>query len=366
VRPPAASAVRAITVPAGTPTVSIIIPVRNEERFIEACLASVLAQDYPADRVEILLVDGMSTDRTRELAAAVLAERIADGSAHILDNPRGIAPTAMNIGISTSKQDVIVRVDGHTTLPPDYVRRCVEVLQETGSQCVGGAIRTLGSGAVGRAIAAAQSSRFGVGGVAFRTGRSTAGPVDTVPFGAYPREVFARIGDFDAELVRSQDDELNFRLQQAGGTVWYDPAICTDYFANRSLRRFWRQYFQYGEYKVRVAQKRNGFASVRHVVPATFVAATAASLLLAVARREPRWALTVLGPYAIANGAASIAAARRTQAHPARVAVAFTVLHTSYGTGFLSGVWRWRRGRSEAMKSTNAATTSYTRSAASR
>jgi succinoglycan biosynthesis protein ExoA len=344
VRPPAASTVASITVPAGTPTVSIVIPVRGEERFIEACLESVLAQDYPADRVEILLVDGRSTDRTRELAAAVLADRIADGSARILDNSRGIASTAMNIGIGASTGEVIVRADGHTVLPPDYVRRSVEVLQETGSQCVGGAIRTLGSGAVGRAIAAAQSSRFGVGDVAFRTGRGTAGPVDTVPFGAWPRGVFACIGEFDTELVRNQDDELNFRIRQAGGTVWYDPTICTDYFATPSLRRFWRQYFQYGEYKIMVARKRNGFASVRHVVPATFVVATAASLLVAIARRDPRWAFAVLGPYVAANGAASIAAARRTQAHPARVAVAFAVVHASYGTGFLSGLWRWWRG----------------------
>jgi glycosyltransferase involved in cell wall biosynthesis len=339
-----AATVGEVTLPPGTPTVSVVVPVRDEERFIEACLASVLAQDYPADRVEILVVDGMSTDRTRELAEAVLAERIADGSARILDNPQRIAPTAMNVGIGASTRDVILRVDGHTTLPTDYVRRCIEVLQTTGSQCAGGAIRTLGTGAAGRAIAAAQSSRFGVGGVAFRTGRSAAGPVDTVPFGAYPREVFAHIGDFDVELVRNQDDELNFRLTQAGGTIWFDPAICTDYFNSRSLRRFWRQYFQYGEYKIRVAQKRHGFASVRHVVPAAFVVSTAASLLVAAARRDPRWALAVLGPYAVANGAASLATARRNEAHPARVALAYAVLHTSYGVGFLSGLWRWRRG----------------------
>jgi glycosyltransferase involved in cell wall biosynthesis len=342
---PDGSSVATVTAPAGVPVVSIVIPVRDEERFIEACLESVLAQDYPADRVEILLVDGMSTDRTRELAAAVLADRTTDGRARILDNPRCIAPTAMNIGISAATGDVVVRADGHTVLPPDYVRRSVEVLQETGSQCVGGTIRTLGSGAAGRAIAAAQSSRFGVGGVAFRTGRSTAGPVDTVPFGAWPRAVFERVGAFDEELVRNQDDELNFRLVQAGGTVWFDPAIRTDYFSSSSLRRLWRQYFQYGQYKIRVAQKRMGFASVRHVVPATFVVTTAASLLIAVARRDPRWALAVLGPYAVANGAASIAATRRTSVDPGRVALAFAVLHTSYGAGFLSGIWRWRRSR---------------------
>ncbi|HLU59338.1 MAG TPA: glycosyltransferase family 2 protein [Pseudonocardia sp.] len=335
--------VGSITAPPGTPTVSLVIPVRDEERFVEACLESVLAQDYPADRLEIVLVDGRSTDRTRELAAAVLADRIAEGRAQIVDNPLGIAPTAMNLGIEASTGEVVVRADGHTALPPDYVSRSVRVLQETGAQCVGGAIRTLGTGPVGRAIAAAQSSRFGVGGVAFRTGRPTAGPVDTVPFGAWPREVFSRIGGFDPELVRNQDDELNFRLLQAGGTVWYDPGIRTDYFATPSLRRFWRQYHQYGEYKIRVAQKRGGFASPRHVVPAAFVVATAASLLVAVARRDPRWALAVLGPYAVANGAASVAVARRTGADPTRVAAAFAVLHTSYGTGFLKGLWRWRR-----------------------
>src|SRR5690349_10523036 len=243
------AAVGDVRLPAGTPTVSVVMPVRNEERFIAACLTSVLEQDYPAELVEVLVVDGMSTDRTRERAAEVLADRIAAGTASILDNPRGIAPTAMNIGISAASGDVILRVDGHTTLPPDYVSRCVKVLQETGSQNVGGAIRTLGSGAVGRAIATAQSSRFGVGGVAFRTGRSSAGPVDTVPFGAFPREVFDRIGDFDVELVRNQDDELNFRLIQAGGTVWFDPGIRTDYFSNRTLRGLWRQYFLYGKYK---------------------------------------------------------------------------------------------------------------------
>ena len=200
------------------------------------------------------------------------------------------------------------------------------------------------AGAVGRAIAAAQSSRFGVGGVAFRTGCATAGPVDTVPFGAWPRKVFACVGDFDVELVRNQDDELNFRLLQAGGTVWFDPAICTDYFCRPSLRRLWRQYFQYGEYKVRVAQKRNGFAAARHVVPAAFVLATAASLLLALARHDPRWMLATLGPYAVANGAATVETARRSRAHAGHVAVAYAVLHTSYGAGFLAGIWRWRRG----------------------
>ena len=254
------------------------------------------------------------------------------------------APGTKHAAISAASGDVIVRVDGHTVVPVDYVRRCVEVLQETRSQCVGGAWVTHGSGRVGRAIAAAQASRFGVGGVAFRVGRPQPGPVDTVPFGAYPREVFAKIGGFDPELVRNQDDELNLRLIQAGGTVWYDPVIHCDYFSRSSLRRLWRQYFEYGLFKIRVAQKRGGFSSVRHVVPAAFVTATAGSLATAAVTRKLRWAFLVLGPYLVSTGSASAITARREQVSPLLVASAYAVLHCSYGAGFLCGLWRWRRG----------------------
>ena len=340
------SAVGGIAVAAGTtPRVSIVMPIRNEALFLERSLGSVLAQDHPTHRTEIIVVDGRSTDRTKQIAADVLADFVADGGrAQILDNPDEIVPTAMNAAIAVATGDVIVRVDGHTVLPPDYVRRCVEVLQETRSQCAGGTWVTHGSGDVGRAIAAAQSSRFGVGGVAFRTGRARPGPVDTVPFGAYPREVFAHIGGFDPELVRNQDDELNLRLVQAGGIVWYDPVIHCDYFSRSTLRRLCRQYFEYGLYKIRVAQKRGGFSSVRHVVPAAFVTATASSLAVAAVTGRMRWAFAVLGPYLTAMGSASVMTARREHVNPLLVAAAYAILHSSYGTGFLCGLWRWRRG----------------------
>lgn len=328
--------------PDSRPKVSIIMPVRNEESFIGRSIASVLAQDYPASHIEVLVVDGMSTDHTRTAATSALGNLIGT-RARILDNPDAIAPTAMNIGIAAASGEVIVRVDGHAVLTPDYVRRCVEVLQETASQCAGGAWTQRASNRVGRAIAEAQSSRFGVGKVAFRTGRTQAGPVDTVPFGAYPRAVFDRIGSFDVELVRNQDDELNMRLRQAGGVVWYDPSIRLDYFGRSSFRRLWRQYYQYGAFKVRVAQKRGGFAAVRHVIPATFVVSAAGSILIALARRRPAWALSVLGPYAAANAVATVRAARRARVDPGLVAIAYGTLHIGYGVGFLSGLWRWRQ-----------------------
>lgn len=327
------------------PRVSIVMPVRNEALFIERSLRCVLGQDYPIERTEIIVVDGMSTDRTKHLADDLLRGFVeAGGQAQLIDNPEGIAPTAMNAGIAAARGDVVVRVDGHTLLPTDYVRRCVEVLQNTRSQCVGGVWVTHGSGEVGRAIAAAQSSRFGVGGVAFRVGRVEPGPVDTVPFGAYPREVFTSIGGFDPELVRNQDDELNMRLIQAGGTVWYDPIIHSDYFSRTSLRRLWRQYFEYGLFKVRVAQKRGGFTSVRHLVPAAFVAGAAGSLVAAAVTGKLRWGFLVVGPYIVAAASASVTTARRERLSAPLIAAAYAVLHVSYGTGFICGLWRWRRG----------------------
>lgn len=327
------------------PRVSVVLPIRNEAAFIGRCLQSVLDQDYPADRMEVLVVDGMSTDDTRAAVHALLRQRAADTppAVRLLDNPAVIVPAAMNLALANASGDVIVRVDGHAVLQAGYVRRCVEVLRATGSACVGGVVETVGTGAVGRAIAAAQSSRFGVGGVAFRTGRRQPGAVDTVAFGAYPRAVLAQVGGYDEELACNEDDELNFRLQQAGGRIWYDPSIRAQYFSRATLGRLWRQYYRYGLYKVLVARKRGGFASPRHLVPAVFVAATAASSLIAAARRDPRWTLPVLAPYAAALVTASYRSAQRTGCRPGLVGIAFVTLHVAYGSGFLAGLERWRR-----------------------
>lgn len=325
------------------PTVSVVVPVFDEEGFAGRCVASVLAQDYPAGLVEVLVVDGRSTDGTR--AEVLAAAAAAPDRVRLLDNPARIVPAAMNVGLAHAGGDVVVRVDGHAALPPGYVSRCVAVLAATGADCVGGVIETVSAeDGVGRAIAAAQSSRFGVGDVAFRTGRADAGPADTVPFGAYPRSVFDRIGGYDEELACNEDDELNLRLLRSGGVVWFDPSISAEYVSRPTLGGLWRQYFRYGRYKVRVAQKRGGFGAVRHVVPATFVTATALSLLLAAIRRDPRWALAVLGPYAAAMLPATAQVAHRSRVRPDGVAAAFAVLHTSYGVGFLTGAWHWRRG----------------------
>jgi succinoglycan biosynthesis protein ExoA len=325
------------------------MPIRNEARYIQCSLGAVLTQDYPLDRLEVLIVDGKSTDGTRDIVTNLeirnpkrRPEPVEGSAIRILDNPARIVPTALNIGLEHAHGDVIIRVDGHCEIATDYVRRCVEVLGETDADCVGGPTVTVGETWVARAIALAQSSFFGVGGVAFRTGRIHPGYVDTLAFGAYRREVFEHIGGFDEELVRNQDDEFNFRLIQAGGKIWLDPSIRSVYYSRASLWGLWRQYFQYGLYKVRVIQKRGAVPSWRHLVPATFVVALLGSLLLTLMTRQSLWGLGVAGPYVLANLLASLWTSRRDWRTLPILALTFATIHLAYGLGFLWGLWRWR------------------------
>lgn len=327
---------------ADLPLVSVIMPVRDEAEHLAASLGSVLAQDWPAERLEVIVVDGASTDGTPARARA-LAES-SGREVVVLDNPSRIVPVAMNLGLEHAGGSVVVRVDGHCTVPPNHVRRCVQLLEETGADCAGGVLDTRGETTMARAIAAAQSHPLGVGPVAFRTGGApdAGGPVDTLAFGAYRSDVFDRIGRFDEELVRNQDDELNLRLTRAGGTIWLDPSLVATYTSRADLRSLWRQYEGYGSWKVRVAQKHRGVASWRHLVPAAFVAGLAgAGALAAVGRTRPLAAAT--GLYAAAVVAAS-ARADHPVAVRVRMPVAFACLHLAYGVGSWRGAWRWREG----------------------
>ena len=323
-------------------SVSIIMPVYNEVDAIERSLGSVISQDYPAERLQILVADGMSDDRTRMVVERIIREN-PEHDIRLLDNLGRTAASGFNAGLSQATGDVIVRVDGHCEIAPDYLQCCLATARETGAECVGGPMDTKGANAMARAIALAQSARFGVGGVAFRTGCTAGRFVDTLAFGAYQREVFRRLGGYDEELVRNQDDEFNFRLTQAGGKIWLDPSIRSVYYSRASLRRLWRQYFQYGLYKLRVMQKRRAVPSWRHLVPAGFVVMLSISILASVLTQQPWWMLSILGPYATASLLASLHAARGDWATLPFLPLAFSVLHLSYGTGFLAGLWRWRK-----------------------
>lgn len=271
--------------------ITIIMPIRNEADHIARSLGAVLSQEYPLEKMEVLVIDGMSDDGTREIVQDIIAHTNRDGNdapkVQLLDNQLRIVPSALNIGLDHACGDVIIRVDGHCEIAPNYVSQCIKILEETGAECVGGSIRTIGTTPVGQVISMATSSIFGVGGAAFRLPNPHGKYVDTLAFGAYRRQVFEEIGGFDQELVRNQDDEFNFRLIQAGGKIWLDPSINSTYYSRASLRSLWRQYFEYGLYKVLVMTKRRGVASWRHLVPGLFVTGALFSFILALATFQP-------------------------------------------------------------------------------
>lgn len=331
------------------------MPIRNESRYIQRSLSAVMAQDYPPDRIEILVVDGMSEDGTRDIVRSMV-EGLRVGKngvfdpgtlkardVRIIDNPQRIVSTGFNIALRQARGDVVIIVGGHCELEPDYVRRCVGVLRDTSAHCVGGPMATVGETWVARGIAMALSSFFGVGGAAFRQSGKRRGYVDTVAFGAYRREVFDTIGVFDEELVRNQDDEFNFRLIQAGGRIWLDPAIRSVYLSRNNLLSLWHQYFQYGFYKVLVICKRRALPSWRHPVAGAFVLGLVGSLFVALLTGQPLWALSVAGPYAFANTLASVWTARKDIRTLPILPLANATIHLAYGLGSLLGLWRWRK-----------------------
>ena len=325
-------------------TVSILMPVRNEGRFLRHSLAAVLGQDYPKDHLEILVLDGMSTDETR---AIIRHYRADHPHVRLLNNPGHIVPTGLNIGLREAKGDIIIRVDGHTRIAPNYVSACVQALKETGADNVGGLMRGVASTPFGEAVVLATSSPFGVGNARFHYAE-TQEVVDTVYLGAWPREVFTRIGGFDEEMVRNQDDEFNYRLRAAGGTIVLTPTIQSHYQVRSTPRGLWRQYFQYGTWKVRVLQKHPRQMRARQFVPPLFVATLLVTALLAPVSQVARVVLAATGAlYLLANGTASLRSARHTPWRARlRLPLAFALLHLAYGAGFLVGLvkfaHRWK------------------------
>jgi succinoglycan biosynthesis protein ExoA len=273
--------------------ISVVIPCRNEKRHICEFLDSLLAQDLdPQWQFEILIADGLSDDGTRELLGQYCGKTHA---VRVIDNPGRIVSTGLNEAICAATGDVIVRMDAHTHYAPDYIRECVTALQVSGADNVGGPWVAEGRGLVGRAIAAAFRSRFCTGGGKAHDAEYE-GEVDTVYLGCWTRSVFDRAGLFDTTLVRNQDDEFNFRLRRLGGRVWQSPRIRSSYSPRASITALFRQYLQYGFWKVAVIRKHRALASWRHIVPVLFVVSLlllfvliASSATLGLWPRSIRW-----------------------------------------------------------------------------
>lgn len=325
------------------PLVSVIVAMRNEEAFIGKCLNSLAQQDYPAEFLEILVIDGRSMDGSREIVSA-MQERIPN--LRLLDNEKKVSPAAFNIGIDNARGEVLTIISAHCYLAPDYVSRCVEYLAQTGADCVGGPIQTIGENDTARAIALAMSSPFGVGDALFRYSQREQ-YVDTLAFGAYRRDVFERVGLFDEELVGNEDDEFNYRLRGQGGKLFLTPAISSFYYGRASLSALCSQYFRYGFGKVRVVRKHTRLVRFRHVIPAIFVATLVMTVLLGIF--SPAFValfVLILASYITLSLVVSLwIASRRGWRYVPVLPLAFACLHLSYGTGFLLGLVHLLLGR---------------------
>jgi glycosyltransferase involved in cell wall biosynthesis len=321
------------------PLVSVIVPCRNEQGWIRACLESILGNDYPKERLEVLIVDGMSDDSTRDIVAEFAAR---EPLVRLVDNPKRITPAALNLGILAGRGAVVLRMDAHVEYPVNYISSLVESLGTSGADNVGGVCQTRPANetAMARAIAVGLSHPLGVGNSHFRIGAKEPRWVDTVPFGCYRREVFERIGLFDEELVRNQDDELNLRLIRRGGRILLLPQIVCQYYARDSLRKLWRMYYQYGYFKPLVVRKVKAVMTVRQLVPPAFVLVLLAGGLLAPWSRLAAAGLALV--VVLYLSVIAISAVRVATRHGLRAALAmflvFPAMHLSYGLGYLRGL----------------------------
>jgi succinoglycan biosynthesis protein ExoA len=346
---------------APVPSVSILLPVYNESRYIERCLNALLAQDYPADKLEILIIDGRSTDNTRDLVRRIQEQRGGQRPPiQLLDNPDKLQAYALNIGLRAAKGDVLVRVDGHTLLEPDYVRQCVEALRTLADQNVvnvGGRMVPIGETPAGWAIAAATRSPFSVP-TAFHHSEKPQ-LVDTVYLGAWPRQIFEVVGEFNPVVNINEDYELNYRIRQKGGQIYLSPAIRSVYFCRSSFAALARQYYRYGVQKVQMLKRHPEAIRPRQLIPPLFVLGLVGGLLLGLlwAGFALLWAAGVIvyGLLALiaAKGARHDLMAQQAHPiyHPAAppalflVLVTFAIIHIVWGAGFWMG-WL-KRGTSD-------------------
>ncbi|MAC17523.1 MAG: hypothetical protein CMC97_04425 [Flavobacteriales bacterium] len=329
------------------PCASVVIPCLNEAAHIGSCLDALAGQQSLPGPLEVLVVDGGSTDGTRDILEGRAAQAVW---LQMLDNPQRITPVAMNRGIEAARSDVVIILGAHAEVAPDFVRRNLDALAahpESGS--VGGVVDQVHGDERTRRIGLAMSSPFGVGDARFRTG-GLAGHVDTVAFGAYRKVVLDEIGGLDESLVRNQDDELNYRLTEAGWRIWFDPRIRSTYHARSSFGQLFRQYRQYGYWKVFVNKKHLTITTWRQLAPAGFLLAVALLAGLSVwAQFQPPagwpalalpalwtllglWLLGAIGAFALSGGRLSDAPG---------VLRSFFTLHLAYGWGYWQGIWHF-------------------------
>lgn len=335
------------------PMVTVIMPIRNESAHIRSSLGGVLKQDYPASKTEVLIVDGQSEDGSRDIIAEMLKPKESsmelNGDANagpgaavrVLDNPLKNVPSALNVGLQHAQGEVIVRLDGHSEMAANYIRCCVsKLLERPDVACVGGPSVARGSGFVGMAYALALRSRFGVGGGTFRTLRNEA-YVDTIAFGAYRRQIFEWLGNFDPSLFRNQDIEFNARVRRAGYKMLLINSTHTSYGAPSSVNALVKQCFNNGYWNTKILNKMIGVLSWRHFVPGLMVASLLVlSVLSLVWSKGLILLMTLLGTYWLAAVVASVMMFLREKSFVGLfLPPIFTAMHISYGFGSVCGLF---------------------------
>ncbi|WP_306323763.1 MULTISPECIES: glycosyltransferase family 2 protein [unclassified Streptomyces] len=312
------------------PAVSVIMPILNEERHLREAVEAILAQEYDGE-MEVVLALGPSTDRTDEVAARLVAEHPGVRS---VPNPTGRTPAALNAAIKASQHPVVVRVDGHAALSPGYIAAAVRLIEETGAMNVGGIMHAEGTNAWEQAVAAAMTSKIGVGNAVFHTG-GAAQEAETVYLGVFRREVLEKLGGYNEEFIRAQDWELNFRIREAGGLIWFSPDLKVAYRPRPSVKELAKQYRNYGRWRHVVARFHSGSINLRYLAPPTAVCAIAAGAVVGVALTP--WGFVIPGGYLAAIVAGSIPAGKGLPPKArAQIPVALATMHMTWGWGFLT------------------------------
>jgi glycosyltransferase involved in cell wall biosynthesis len=309
------------------PEVDVVMPIRNEAAHLGIAIESVRRQVYPGS-VRIILGVGPSTDGT-----AAIADRLAAASddVTVVENPSGRTPSALNAAIRAGSAPVIVRVDGHSELSAGYIRRAVEILRDTGAANVGGIQRPEPTSPFEQAVADATTSLLGTGGASYRVG-STARSVDTVYLGVFDRAAIEAVGLFDEDLIRNQDYELNIRLRDAGGAVWFDPTLSVGYTPRSTWSALARQYYEYGWWKAVVLRKHPHSLKLRQLIPPVAIVGVGLGLLVGV-----RWRPAIVVPVAYA---AAVAATTLRSRRGVRTAAALITTHVAWASGLLIGLGR--------------------------
>jgi glycosyltransferase involved in cell wall biosynthesis len=311
------------------PAVSVIMPVLNEERHLAEAVEAILSQEYPGE-LELVLAIGPSRDRTQEIAEKLAAD---DPRIIVVPNPTGRTPHGLNASIKASQYSIVVRVDGHSLLPPDYVRAAVETLEETGADNVGGIMAAEGVTPFEMAVARAMTSKIGVGNAPFHTG-GQAGEAETVYLGSFRRTALERVGGYDETFVRAQDWEMNHRIRQTGGRVWFTPRMRVTYRPRPSVRALAKQYFHTGRWRRVVGREHQGTLNLRYLAPPLAVVAMVAGVVAGVFGFWPGWVLP--GGYAVAIVGGSVPTGKGLPtAAWLRLPLVYATMHVSWGVGFL-------------------------------